>query len=132
MPELQVGAEVVPHGVHPSVHQQSDVASLIRFAAAIASSNRPFCWCAKIANVQNPATLRVGRLRPLGGDRGRVGESNPEHTFINSVLVPSVRAGVETGRNRPRQAIEHLQVAAPHETGLIAALARSTCVAVRI
>jgi eukaryotic-like serine/threonine-protein kinase len=49
-------------------------------------------------------------------------QSNPEHTFINSVLVPVVRAGAELGRNRPREAIEHLRVVAPYETGLFAAL----------
>jgi tetratricopeptide (TPR) repeat protein len=49
--------------------------------------------------------------------------SNTEHTFINSVLAPIARAGIEIGRNRPRQAIERLRVAAPYETGFIAALA---------
>jgi tetratricopeptide (TPR) repeat protein len=49
--------------------------------------------------------------------------SNPEHTFINFVLAPIARAGVEMGRNRPRQAIEHLRVALPYETGQVAALA---------
>jgi DNA-binding winged helix-turn-helix (wHTH) protein/tetratricopeptide (TPR) repeat protein len=49
--------------------------------------------------------------------------NNPEHTLINSVLVPIVRAGVELGRERPAQAIEHLRVVVPYELGFIAALA---------
>jgi len=38
--------------------------------------------------------------------------TNPEHTLVNSVLVPIVWAGIELARNRPEQAIEHLQVVA--------------------
>src|SRR5262249_656837 len=49
--------------------------------------------------------------------------SNPDHTFINFVLAPIARAGVEMGRSRPRQAIEQLRIALPYETGLVAALA---------
>jgi tetratricopeptide (TPR) repeat protein len=48
---------------------------------------------------------------------------NPQHTFINSILVPVVRAGVELGVNRPARAIEHLLVVAPYELGFVAALA---------
>jgi DNA-binding winged helix-turn-helix (wHTH) protein/tetratricopeptide (TPR) repeat protein len=49
--------------------------------------------------------------------------NHPEHTLINSVLVPMVRAGVELGRKRPARALEHLRVVAPYELGFIAALA---------
>jgi DNA-binding winged helix-turn-helix (wHTH) protein/tetratricopeptide (TPR) repeat protein len=48
---------------------------------------------------------------------------NPEHTFINSILVPIVRAGVELGVNQPARAIEQLRVVAPYELGFVAALA---------
>jgi eukaryotic-like serine/threonine-protein kinase len=48
--------------------------------------------------------------------------ANPQHTYINAILAPMVRAGVEIGRNRPREAIELLRVPAPYETGLVAAL----------
>ena len=49
--------------------------------------------------------------------------SNPEHTIINSVLVPIVRAGVEVSRNRPELAVEELRIVAPYELGFIAVLA---------
>jgi eukaryotic-like serine/threonine-protein kinase len=48
--------------------------------------------------------------------------ANPEHTFINSVLVPIVRASIELRRRRPDRAIEQLRIAAPYELGLVAAL----------
>ena len=49
--------------------------------------------------------------------------SNPEHTIINSILVPIVRAGVALGRKEREKAIEHLSLVAPYELGFIAALA---------
>jgi len=49
--------------------------------------------------------------------------SNPDHTFINFVLAPAVRAEIELSRGRPKQAIEQLRAAAPYETGFVAALA---------
>ena len=49
--------------------------------------------------------------------------ANPEHTLINSVLVPIVRAGIAIGRAQPQRAIEHLEVVAPYELGFIAAFA---------
>src|SRR5262249_5477239 len=48
---------------------------------------------------------------------------NPTHTFINSVLVPIVDAGVELGRERPLRAIEQLETVAPYELGFVAVLA---------
>jgi DNA-binding winged helix-turn-helix (wHTH) protein/tetratricopeptide (TPR) repeat protein len=48
---------------------------------------------------------------------------NPEHTFINSVLVPIVRSGIELAREQPARAIEQLEPAKPYETGFIALLA---------
>jgi DNA-binding winged helix-turn-helix (wHTH) protein/tetratricopeptide (TPR) repeat protein len=49
--------------------------------------------------------------------------ANPEHTLINSVLVPIVRAGIELDRKRPDRAIDYLRVVGPYELGFIAALA---------
>ena len=46
--------------------------------------------------------------------------SNPEHTFINSVLAPLVRAGVALDRKRPDRAIEQLEPVRPYELGLVA------------
>ena len=49
--------------------------------------------------------------------------SNPEHTFINRVLVPIIRAGVELGRQQPTSAVEHLRSVIPYELGFVAWLA---------
>jgi DNA-binding winged helix-turn-helix (wHTH) protein/tetratricopeptide (TPR) repeat protein len=49
--------------------------------------------------------------------------SQPEHTLVNSVLAPTVRAAIELGRGRPSVALERLEAAAPFELGFIAALA---------
>ena len=48
---------------------------------------------------------------------------NPDHTMINSVLAPIVRAGIELACRRPAQAIDQLRVVAPYELGFIAGLA---------
>jgi DNA-binding winged helix-turn-helix (wHTH) protein/tetratricopeptide (TPR) repeat protein len=48
---------------------------------------------------------------------------NPEHTFINSILVPIVRGGVELARKQPVRAVEQLEPAKPYEAGFIALLA---------
>jgi predicted ATPase/DNA-binding winged helix-turn-helix (wHTH) protein len=52
-----------------------------------------------------------------------VTKANPEHTIINSVLAPIVRAGIALAKSRPAQAIEELRVAAPYEYGFCAVLA---------
>ena len=49
--------------------------------------------------------------------------ANPEHTFINSVLVPIVRGGIELTRKQPVRALEQLELAKPYESGFIALLA---------
>jgi DNA-binding winged helix-turn-helix (wHTH) protein/tetratricopeptide (TPR) repeat protein len=48
---------------------------------------------------------------------------NPEHTIINSVLVPIVRAGIALAMAKPAQAIEELRVVAQYEFGFCAVLA---------
>src|SRR4030095_3803108 len=50
-------------------------------------------------------------------------EKHPEHTIINSVLAPIVRAGIALARERPAEAIEHLQMVEPYELGFAAVLA---------
>jgi DNA-binding winged helix-turn-helix (wHTH) protein/tetratricopeptide (TPR) repeat protein len=49
--------------------------------------------------------------------------ANPEHTFINSVLVPIVRAAIELARAQPVRAVEQLELVKPYEVGFVAALA---------
>ncbi len=49
--------------------------------------------------------------------------SQPDHTLVNAVLAPTVRAAIELGRGRPAVALERLEVGAPFELGFIAALA---------
>jgi tetratricopeptide (TPR) repeat protein len=50
-------------------------------------------------------------------------KNNPDHTLINAVLAPIVKAGVELARRRPAAAIDALRLVAPYELGFIAALA---------
>ena len=54
---------------------------------------------------------------------GESSSSNPEHTIVNSVLVPIVRAGIELSHSRPARAIEELRIVAPYELGFVAVLA---------
>src|SRR5262249_46950450 len=49
--------------------------------------------------------------------------ANPEHTIINSVLAPIVRAGIAVTRNQPAQAITELRLVAPYEFGFCAVFA---------
>jgi tetratricopeptide (TPR) repeat protein len=49
-------------------------------------------------------------------------EDYPEHTIINSILAPIVRAGIALARQQPAEAIEHLEVVAPYEMGFAAVL----------
>jgi DNA-binding winged helix-turn-helix (wHTH) protein/tetratricopeptide (TPR) repeat protein len=54
--------------------------------------------------------------------RGAAGVA-PQHTIINSILVPLVKAGIELARRQPERAIEELRVVTPYELGFLAALA---------
>jgi DNA-binding winged helix-turn-helix (wHTH) protein/tetratricopeptide (TPR) repeat protein len=49
--------------------------------------------------------------------------ANPDHTLINFVLVPLVKASVALGRQDPSRAVAELAVSAPYELGFIGALA---------
>lgn len=49
--------------------------------------------------------------------------ARPEHTMINFILVPLVRASVALARGEPSRAIDHLRVVEPYELGFGAALA---------
>jgi tetratricopeptide (TPR) repeat protein len=63
-----------------------------------------------------------GAREPAEAIADELATENPEHTLINSVLVPIVRAGIELGNGQPSHALEHLAVVAPYELGFIAAL----------
>jgi DNA-binding winged helix-turn-helix (wHTH) protein/tetratricopeptide (TPR) repeat protein len=74
--------------------------------------------------------LRVALVLAMTGSKceaqaivNELSAMNPEHTFINSVLAPIVRAGNELGQKHPEAAIEQLRAVAPYELGFIAALA---------
>lgn len=47
---------------------------------------------------------------------------NPEHTIINSIFVPMVRAAIELSCDQPARALEQLAIVAPYELGFVAAL----------
>ncbi len=44
-------------------------------------------------------------------------KNNPANTLLNFFWLPTIRASIELGRNRPAQAIQLLQVAAAYELG---------------
>jgi DNA-binding winged helix-turn-helix (wHTH) protein/tetratricopeptide (TPR) repeat protein len=83
--------------------------------------------------VRNPSydpRLRVALTLAATGFEGdaesiadEAARTNPEHTLINLVLVPIVRAGVALARKDPSQALEQLQIVSPYELGFVAALA---------
>ncbi len=50
-------------------------------------------------------------------------KAHPQHTIINSVLSPIVRAGIALARNEPSPAIDQLRIVEPFEFGFCAALA---------
>jgi eukaryotic-like serine/threonine-protein kinase len=50
-------------------------------------------------------------------------KANLEHTIINSVLAPIVRAGISITRNQLAQAIAELRLVAPYEFGFCAVFA---------
>jgi DNA-binding winged helix-turn-helix (wHTH) protein/tetratricopeptide (TPR) repeat protein len=49
--------------------------------------------------------------------------TNPEHTIINSILAPMVRAAIALSRDEPERVLEQLAIIAPYELGFVAALA---------
>ena len=48
--------------------------------------------------------------------------ANPQHTTINFILAPIVKAGISLAQNQPEQSLEILEAVAPYELGFIAAL----------
>jgi eukaryotic-like serine/threonine-protein kinase len=50
-------------------------------------------------------------------------KAHPEHTIINSVLAPIVRAGIALAKGEPSQAITELQGVVQYELGFCAVLA---------
>jgi DNA-binding winged helix-turn-helix (wHTH) protein/tetratricopeptide (TPR) repeat protein len=74
--------------------------------------------------------LRVALVLALTGCPGEaeaivveLTRANPDHTLINAVLAPIVRAALDLARADPKKAIETLQMTASYERGFIAALA---------
>ncbi len=65
----------------------------------------------------------TGHGRDAGAIATDLADANSEHTLINAVLVPIVRAAIELARKKPARAIAHLRIVAPYELGFIAALA---------
>jgi DNA-binding winged helix-turn-helix (wHTH) protein/tetratricopeptide (TPR) repeat protein len=65
----------------------------------------------------------VGEVDRAQAIVSEISVTNPQHTFINSVLVPIVGAGMAIFRRQPAQAIEQLRVVAPYELGSYASLA---------
>jgi tetratricopeptide (TPR) repeat protein len=66
---------------------------------------------------------KTGFACEAGAIADELATANQDHTFINSVLVPVVRAAIELHRERPDLAIEQLTIVSPYELGFIAALA---------
>jgi serine/threonine protein kinase/Flp pilus assembly protein TadD len=52
-----------------------------------------------------------------------VAAANPQHTVIQAISVPLVRAGIALSEQRPADALYYLQTTAPYELGFAAALA---------
>ena len=87
-------------------------------------------WLIQLPSLVGPEQRDALQGELLGASRERMvrepddhAAANPEHTLINAVLIPMVRAGIEIGRGSPLRAIDHLEAVAPHELGFIAALA---------
>jgi DNA-binding winged helix-turn-helix (wHTH) protein/tetratricopeptide (TPR) repeat protein len=64
------------------------------------------------------ATGSVAEAERIVADLTR---ENPEHTLINSILAPMVRAAAELRLRQPERAIDALRAAAPYELGFVAA-----------
>ncbi|MBZ5651733.1 MAG: protein kinase [Acidobacteriia bacterium] len=86
------------------------------------------------ARSQAMAAMTVSRNRPtlvlsgivlaLAGDipqataiADELGKSNPTHTYINNIYLPTIRAEIESNRGNPAKAIELLRVVSPYEFG---------------
>jgi eukaryotic-like serine/threonine-protein kinase len=67
------------------------------------------------------ALAATGSPAEAEGIAAELTRENPEHTLINSILVPMVRAGAELQRRQPERAIDALRAAAPYELGFVAA-----------
>jgi eukaryotic-like serine/threonine-protein kinase len=68
------------------------------------------------------ALAATGSTAEAEGIAAELARAHPEHTIINSVLVPLVRARIELRRGRPEQAIQQLRTSSPNEIGFVAAL----------
>jgi DNA-binding winged helix-turn-helix (wHTH) protein/tetratricopeptide (TPR) repeat protein len=68
------------------------------------------------------ALAAAGFTAEAAGIADELSHSDPDHTFINFVFVPMVRASIELRRGHPERALEQLRIAAPYELGFAAAL----------
>jgi eukaryotic-like serine/threonine-protein kinase len=71
-----------------------------------------------------PALVLCGSVLALAGDVAKasaiadeLARQFPLHTLINSISLPTIRAGVEIERGNPTKAIELLKAASPYEFG---------------
>jgi tetratricopeptide (TPR) repeat protein len=64
----------------------------------------------------------TGSVREAETIIGRLQRTHPQHTIINSILIPIVRTGVALSLKQPERAIEQLRVVIPYESGIAAAL----------
>jgi eukaryotic-like serine/threonine-protein kinase len=51
----------------------------------------------------------------------------PQDTVVQSVLLPTIRAQIETSHRNPGRSIEFLQAAVPYELGMLAGSATNSC-----
>ena len=71
-----------------------------------------------------PTLVLSGIVLALAGDvsgataiADELGKSNPTHTYINNIYLPTIRAQIEINRGNPAKAIELLKVVSPYEFG---------------
>jgi tetratricopeptide (TPR) repeat protein len=63
------------------------------------------------------ALARAGSTKRARTLADELANGNPSDTLLNLYWLPTIRASAELDENRPRQAIDILQVAAPYELG---------------
>ena len=96
-----------------------NTAQALEGARRVLARNPSYDSCLRVALTLSAA----GAVDEAEAIVGEVAQANPQHTIINSGLVPIVRAGVALARKEPAQAIEQLRIVAPYELGFCAALA---------
>jgi eukaryotic-like serine/threonine-protein kinase len=64
----------------------------------------------------------TGSVREAEAILSRLQRTHPQHTIINSVLIPIVRTAAALSLKQPERAVEQLRVVVPYESGIAAAL----------